>query len=165
MKLPALAAALALAAVPALAESVRALDGDMLQVDGVTYRLWGIDAPGSGQPCADGQPAGKAATEHLRALIGERHVTCEPRSVDRYGRTVALCRADGRDLGDWAVELPLVLCRRRRPICLLLGRDAALLAAGVTVRLGQRDPTIRSSMVSPPPTSATVSPAPRAQRW
>ena len=37
-------------------------------VDGVTYRLWGIDAPESAQPCADGRPAGKAATEHLRAL-------------------------------------------------------------------------------------------------
>jgi Staphylococcal nuclease homologue len=51
------------------------------------------------QPCADGWPAGRAATEHLRALIGERHVTCEPRSVDRYGRTVAVCHVDGRDLG------------------------------------------------------------------
>jgi hypothetical protein len=42
---------------------------------------------------------------------------------------------------------------------------AALLIAGVAVRLGQRDPTLRSSVVSPPPTSASVSPAPRAQRW
>jgi hypothetical protein len=33
------------------------------------------------------------------ALIGERHVTCDPRSVDRYGRTVAVCHVDGRDLG------------------------------------------------------------------
>ena len=57
MKLPALAAALALAAFPALAESVRVVDGDTLQVDGVTYRLWGIDAPESGQPCPmDGPP-------------------------------------------------------------------------------------------------------------
>jgi endonuclease YncB( thermonuclease family) len=27
------------------------------------------------------------------------HVTWEPRSVDRYGRTVAVCYVDGRDLG------------------------------------------------------------------
>jgi endonuclease YncB( thermonuclease family) len=94
MKLP-VVAALALVAFPAFAESVRVVDGDTLKIDGVTYRLWGIDAPG--QPCADGWPA--AATEHLRALIGDRHVTCEPRTLDRYGRTVALCRADGRDLG------------------------------------------------------------------
>jgi endonuclease YncB( thermonuclease family) len=88
MKLPALAAALALAASPALAQSARVVDGDALKVDGVTYRLWGIDAPEMAQPCADGWPAGKAATEHLRALIGERHVTCEPLTLDRYGRTV-----------------------------------------------------------------------------
>ena len=99
MKLSVLAAFLTLAALPAFAESVRVVDGDTLKIDGVTYRLWGIDAPESGQPCADGWPAGRTATEHLRALIGERHVTCEPRSVDRYGRTVAICRADGRDLG------------------------------------------------------------------
>ena len=78
MKLSALVAALALAASPALAQSARVVDGDTLSVGGVTYRLWGIDAPESHQPCADGWPAGKAATEHLRALIGERHVTCEP---------------------------------------------------------------------------------------
>ena len=96
MKLFALAAALALAASPAVAQSARVIDGDTLQVDGVTYRLWAIDAPEMHQACADDWPAGRAATEHLRALIGDRHVTCEPRSVDR---TVALCRADGRDLG------------------------------------------------------------------
>jgi endonuclease YncB( thermonuclease family) len=26
-------------------------------------------------------------------------ITCEPRTKDRYGRTVAQCRADGQDLG------------------------------------------------------------------
>ena len=101
MKLSALAAALVLAASPVLAQSARVVDGDTLKVDGVTYRLSGNrHRPLSAQPCADGWPAGKAATEHLRALIGERHVTCEPRTVDRYGRTVAVFRhVDGRDLG------------------------------------------------------------------
>ena len=99
MKLSVLAVALALVASPALAQSARVVDGDTLKVDGVTYRLWGIDAPELEQPCADGWPAGRAATEHLRALIGERHVTCKPRTLDRYGRTVAVCHVDGRDLG------------------------------------------------------------------
>jgi endonuclease YncB( thermonuclease family) len=54
MKLSALAAALALAASPALAQSARVVDGDTLKVDGVTYRLWGIDAPESGQPAPVG---------------------------------------------------------------------------------------------------------------
>jgi endonuclease YncB( thermonuclease family) len=98
MKLSVLTAALALAALPAFAESVRVVDGDTLRIDGVTYRLWGIDAPEAGDLCADGWPAGRAATEHLRALIGDRQVSCEPRTLDRYGRTVAICHADGRDL-------------------------------------------------------------------
>src|SRR5260370_12802891 len=99
MNLSVLAAFLTLAALPASAESVRVVDGDTLKIAGVTYRLWGIDAPKSGQPCADGWPAGRAASEHLRAVIGDRQVSCEPRTIDRYGRTVALCRVDGRDLG------------------------------------------------------------------
>jgi endonuclease YncB( thermonuclease family) len=39
MKLPALAAALALAVSPALAQSARVVDGDTLKVDDVTCRL------------------------------------------------------------------------------------------------------------------------------
>jgi endonuclease YncB( thermonuclease family) len=99
MKLSVLAAALSFVVLPVYAQSVRVVDGDTLRVDGVTYRLWGIDAPESGQPCADGWPAGQAATEYLRALIGERQVSCEPKTLDRYGRTVAVCHMDGRDLG------------------------------------------------------------------
>ena len=99
MKLSVLAAALSFVVLPVYAQSVRVVDGDTLRVDGVTYRLWGIDAPESGQPCADGWPAGQAATEHLRALIGDRQVSFEPKTLDRYGRTVAVCHVDGRDLG------------------------------------------------------------------
>jgi endonuclease YncB( thermonuclease family) len=99
MKLSVLVAALTLAASPVFAEAVRVVDGDTLKIDGVTYRLWGIDAPEAQQSCADDWPAGRTATEHLRTLVSDRHVTCEPRSLDRYGGTFALCRADGRDLG------------------------------------------------------------------
>ncbi len=40
----------------------------------------------------------------------------------------------------------------------------AVLAAGVVVRLSQRDPPVQSA-VSPPPTSVPLGPAPPAQRW
>lgn len=68
-------------------------------MDGTTYRLWGIDAPETKQDCADGWTAGKAASTYLYGLIRGHKVTCEAKDTDRYGRTVAICRADGRDLG------------------------------------------------------------------
>lgn len=79
----------------AIAQTVT--DGDTIKQKGTTYRLWGIDAPESRQLCADGWAAGRAATTYMRALISGRAVACEARSIDRYGRTVALCRADGID--------------------------------------------------------------------
>lgn len=74
-------------------------DGDTLYLNGVTYRLYGIDAPETKQVCADGWPAGNLATTRLQALISGRNVVCEKRDHDRYGRTVAVCRANGEDLG------------------------------------------------------------------
>ena len=42
--------------------------------------------------------AGQAATSALRALLEGASIECEPRAKDRYGRTVALCRANGADI-------------------------------------------------------------------
>jgi endonuclease YncB( thermonuclease family) len=44
------------------------------------YRLWGIDAVG--------WPAGVEATVYMRKLVEGHTVVCEPRTKDRYGRTV-----------------------------------------------------------------------------
>ena len=55
--------------------------------------------PSCDQRCADGWPAGELASQHLADLMRDRTITCEPRTTDRYGRVVALCRADGEDLG------------------------------------------------------------------
>jgi endonuclease YncB( thermonuclease family) len=73
-------------------------DGDTIKLDGVTYRLWGIDAPESKQLCADGWPAGRAATTYMRDLLHGHAVECEARGTDRYGRTIGLCKADGVDI-------------------------------------------------------------------
>jgi endonuclease YncB( thermonuclease family) len=86
----------------ALAQTVT--DGDTLKLNGTTYRLWGIDAPESKQSCGD-YPAGIMATGTLQMLIKGKTVVCEPKATDRYGRTVALCRADGEDLGRTMVQL------------------------------------------------------------
>lgn len=81
----------------ALAQTVT--DGDTIKLDGTTYRLWGIDAAETRQACADGWPAGIEATRALKNMMAGHAIACEPRTKDRYGRTVALCRADGQDLG------------------------------------------------------------------
>jgi endonuclease YncB( thermonuclease family) len=57
-KLSSLATALVVAS-PCAAQS--AVDGDTLKQGGVTYRLWGIDAPEAKQVCPDGWPAGSLA--------------------------------------------------------------------------------------------------------
>jgi endonuclease YncB( thermonuclease family) len=83
--------------LPAAARSIT--DGDTLKQGGVTYRLWGIDAPEATQTCPDGWPAGSLATTRLQALTAGRSIVCQEKDRDRYGRVVAICRASGEDLG------------------------------------------------------------------
>ena len=75
------------------------MDGDTIKLNGTTFRLWGIDAAETKQSCADGWAAGHIATSRLQALTSGRSVVCERKDTDRYGRTVALCRVVGEDLG------------------------------------------------------------------
>lgn len=86
-----------LLALPAHAQ-VRVIDGDTIALNGTTYRLHGIDAPELKQEC-DGWMAGQYAAAVLRGLVDKRIVVCIPRTTDRFGRTVAICLADGVDVG------------------------------------------------------------------
>jgi endonuclease YncB( thermonuclease family) len=91
-----LAAALT-AASPCAAQTIT--DGDTLKQGGLRYRLWGVDAPELAQTCPDGWPAGRMAATRLQALTAGRSIVCQEKDQDRYGRTVAICRASGEDLG------------------------------------------------------------------
>jgi endonuclease YncB( thermonuclease family) len=80
----------------------RVKDGDSLLVGGVEIRLYGMDAVEHYQTCErEGRPwnCGVAATQALRTIVAGREVSCRPRERDRFGRTVAVCSADGVDLG------------------------------------------------------------------
>ena len=92
------------------------VDGDTLEIHGERIRLFGIDAPESGQTCLDARGqryrCGQKAALVLDARIGEGVVTCERKDTDRYGRTVALCRVFGEDLGAWLVGLGWALTSR-----------------------------------------------------
>jgi len=89
------------------------IDGDTLEIHGQRIRLWGIDAPESNQLCrgADSLPyrCGAKAANALDAWLAGRPVACRPIARDRYGRTVAACEVDGRDLAEWLVASGLAL--------------------------------------------------------
>lgn len=85
-----------------LSESLAAqtvIDGDTIELKGMTFRLHGIDAPELSQVCADGWPAGRAARDYLHDLIGTKEVSCTTRMGELDHETAAICRADGIDLG------------------------------------------------------------------
>lgn len=72
-------------------------DGDTITVlrdgrDQVKIRLYGIDAPESGQPF------GKAAKQNLSAMVYGRSVQVGTMDMDRYGRTVARIFVDEEDV-------------------------------------------------------------------
>ena len=97
------------AAPEIIAGQASVIDGDTLEIRGERIRLFGIDAPASGQTCLDAKGrcyrCGQKAALVLDARIGEGVVTCERKDTDRYGRVVALCRVYGEDLGAWMVGL------------------------------------------------------------
>ena len=87
---------------PAVAQAV--VDGDTIKLKGVTWHLWGIDAPENKQSCGT-YPAGAQATGTLAKLMRDKTVTCEHQGTDRDGRMSGLCRADGDDLSAAMVRL------------------------------------------------------------
>ena len=93
------------------------IDGDTLEIRGSRIRLHGIDAPESGQTCADagGQihRCGQRAALALSDRIGRAPVRCEQRDTDRYGRAIAVCFRDGDDLNAWMVRQGHAVAYRR----------------------------------------------------
>lgn len=84
-----------LLAFPAYGQTV--VDGDTIKLNGITYRLYGIDAPESKQTCGN-WPAGAEATVYMRAILRDRRLVCTPLGHDRYGRTIGKCLANGIDI-------------------------------------------------------------------
>lgn len=79
------------------------VDGDTLHcAGGIKVRLAGIDAPElpghcrPGRSCTPGDPY--ASTENLRKLVAQSTLECRRTDTDVYGRTVARCTSEGRDL-------------------------------------------------------------------
>jgi endonuclease YncB( thermonuclease family) len=88
-------------------------DADTLRQAGTTYRLHGIDSPELAQACPDGWPAGRLAASRLQQLTTGKTVICQERDRDRYGRIVAVCFANGADIGARMVLDGMALAYRR----------------------------------------------------
>ena len=82
-------------------------DGDSITLGVERIRLLGIDAPEYDQSCrkngAD-YPCGRTARETLKALIAGKPVSCAGWERDRYGRLLATCTANGRELNREMLE-------------------------------------------------------------
>jgi endonuclease YncB( thermonuclease family) len=90
-------------------DQVAAIDGDTLKSANAEVRLYGIDAPELYQTCtdADGKAwdCGRAAQAKLKALVARRAVDCEPKSRDKFNRSVAVCYTSAvPDLGEALVR-------------------------------------------------------------
>lgn len=104
------------------------IDGDTIDIHGVRIRLYGIDAPESGQTCKRGGEeyrCGKDAAFALADKIGRHTVTCDRRDTDRYGRVVAVCKLDAVDLNRWLVRQGHAVAYRRYSLDYVSDEDAA----------------------------------------
>lgn len=83
------------------------VDGDTLWLNGENIRLEGLDTPEPmSQICGGNREVALAgqASARLRDLLNTNAWTIERSGLDRYGRTLATIRIDGRDVGTWLVE-------------------------------------------------------------
>lgn len=78
------------------------IDGDTIDIHGSRIRLFGIDAPESRQICQDNTGAnymcGNKAANCLDAMLRDKSVRCEPKTLDRYQRIVAHCFIGSKDI-------------------------------------------------------------------
>ena len=90
------------------------VDGDSFNIE---IRIHGIDAPETRQTCKDAKgddyPCGERANEAMEKLLGGNTVDCEKVDQDtKYGRPVAICIADGVDVGAAMVDQGLAVAYR-----------------------------------------------------
>ena len=105
------------------------IDGDGLDIAGARIRLFGVDAPEVDQYCNrnDGTRwrCGHYATVALDRLTAGKNVVCTSRQKDRYGRNVASCTVEGRDVAAELAREGWVLAYRRYSMDYVDEEDAA----------------------------------------
>ncbi len=115
--------ALFCAAIPATAAErtgiARVLDGQRLALDGKPIRLYGIAAPDLRQNCAwPGKtiPCGEIAKTAMMDLVaGARKIVCREKTGIPHPETLAICFADGFDIGANMVHTGWALAEPKMP--------------------------------------------------
>ena len=139
---------------PAVARDVtgaaRVIDGDSLRVAGRTIRLFGIDAPEGDQTCVTRAGTrwrcGAEVTERVRQAVEGRRVTCSLRDKDTWGRDLAICFLEGRNLNAWLVEEGWALAFRKYSMMFdLQEKGAAVNGRGLHAHVFQRPAEYRKS--------------------
>ncbi len=94
--------------IGAVSAEIKIVDGDTFDLGETRYRLNGIDAPEVGQSCLDarGQAwrCGRAAMDALYDLTIGKKIACSVVEADQYERAIAICTANGLDLGEAMVR-------------------------------------------------------------
>ncbi len=88
---------------------ITVLDGDTLRTGSETIRILNIDAPELHQTCRDERdrewPCGRTARKRLLELTAKGEIACTSQGRDRFGRTLATCKAKGvNDIGEVMVR-------------------------------------------------------------
>lgn len=97
--------------------SVRIIDGDTFQAGAEVIRIANIDTPEVGHraDCAEEREMADAATDHARLLFTQAgRIDINRTGTDRYGRTLAHVRLDGRDFGTLMIGADLARVWRGR---------------------------------------------------
>lgn len=92
------------------------MDGDSLEIDGRSVRLFGIDAPEFDQNCQkDGADwrCGQAAKDQLAAMVAGQRVECVGQGTDPHKRLLAICSIGGDQLNQAMVEQGWALAYRQ----------------------------------------------------
>lgn len=88
--------------VSSIANPLKIIDGDSLEIGSERIRLVGLDAPEFTQSCKNNKkekyPCGKEALKFLTNLIGKDEVKCIPHKKDKYNRHLSTCYVNNKDI-------------------------------------------------------------------
>ncbi len=149
---------------------VQVTDGDTIRLEGhaTRIRLHGIDAPEDGQTCTNPHGTvwncGDWVTLQVRARYDGATATCERRDTDRYGRMVAVCFVEGRDINEEIVRAGWAVAYRQYSWDYDLAEKAAQVTGAGLWAHDFVEPALYRREGQAAPAPAPPAPAPAAER-